>query len=77
MEIIEVIQKDFDIMENHNPIRETSLGMFKANRAKHLTAHGIAGKFIATLTLKPYLGYNGQVYPQLRIKTTIVKDDVE
>ena len=66
-EAIQVFKDTFDSSENHNPRNEELLGTFMAKDT--LSAHGNAGNFIAELPpFKHYLGWDGRVYPQIRIK---------
>ena len=43
-EVIELIRVDFDNMENHDPLEETSLGLF--TERDNLSAHGSIKEFI-------------------------------
>lgn len=73
MGILELIRRDFDNMENHSPNCETSIGMFAANKDLHTSAQGTLSNFFTNFeSIKIYLGYDGNVYPQFRIKTHIV-----
>lgn len=72
-EICTLTRIDFDVLENHNPHYFEHLGTFRAS--EHLTPHGEAAKWLAEQPpVKMYLGYDGQVYPQFKLKTTYTKN---
>ena len=67
MEAIQVFRDDFDNMENRKALHSTLLGTFI--KKDKLTAQGNAGEFIESLApTKMYLGWNGKVYPQIRLE---------
>ena len=64
---IRLVKIDFDNLENHNAICSEDLGVFVDG--DNLTAHGKVKEFIRKMQpVKPYLGWNGQVYPQFRLE---------
>ncbi len=67
-EYLQLIKIDFDNMENHQPRVETLLMTF--GPGGELTAHGKAAQWLSTQEpVKPYLGYNGEIYPKYQLKT--------
>lgn len=68
MEAIEIIQHDFDNMENIHGEGSKSFGVFVADGTGR-TAHGIAVDFLRKLPAQEhYLCHNGQVYPMFEAK---------
>lgn len=68
IEIKTLTQHDFDTFENHNPHYSKVIGNF-IDENKHSASYYI-GKYLREQTITPYLGWDGQVYPQFTIKTT-------
>ena len=59
----------FDSLENHHPTSEDLLVTTTGN--EKLSAHGVMSEWISKnlSNVKLYLGYDGELYPQFRIKT--------
>lgn len=72
MEAIQLTQYDFDNMENRNPYIETIIATAIAKGS--LTAHGVMADWISENLkgTKPYLGYNGEIYPKYKMKTITI-----
>lgn len=63
---------DFDNLENRagNALSSTHVATFTTDGK--LTAHGHAGKYIATLTIRPYLGWDGEIYPKFELSPEVI-----
>lgn len=72
MKIIELIQIDFDTDENRDPTSIKSHGLFMDDGV--LTAHGKMHAYLKTLPkIKPYLGWDGNIYPRFEVRTNEVR----
>ena len=68
MEIVRLIMRTFDTMENRHAesIHDQCLGTFVAEDG--LSAHGVASEWLEQHPpIKVYLAWDGQVYPQFRV----------
>ena len=75
-DVVRLTQIDFDLTENNigNAIsRKTKY--FKAT--DKLTARGVCFDYIRSLTLKPYLSWNDQVYPQFELRDVVFENKDE
>lgn len=73
-EAVRLIRIDFDNMENRDPYCEEEVAVFVGDA--HLTAHGKASEYMRTMEkVRPYAGYDGQVYPQFKLKKVKLNPD--
>ena len=70
-EVLQLRIIDFDNLENREPlvVRETKL--FCDDEKE--TAHYKLGKYLSTLTITPYLGWDNKVYPMFEVKRVLVE----
>ena len=68
MKALKLIEIGFDWMENHNAEYQKELGIFLDNDPSN-NAFCKCGKFLLSMSPpKFFLGWNGQVYPQFKVK---------
>jgi len=66
-EALELIEEEFDNLENHYPYSKKSHGIFIGG--DDFSAHGFVGEYIKKLEPQElYLGYNGVVYPRFVVE---------
>ena len=70
-EIMRVTRIDFDGMEN-TPTEYCSEGKYFKSNGK-LSAHGVCGEYLSSLTVTPYLGWNGEVYPKFKVESIYIE----
>jgi len=67
MKVIRLVKVQFDNLENHNPIRESTVGIFIEGDG--ITAYGKVAKWLETQKPeKLYIGYDWKFYPKYRIE---------
>ena len=62
---LQLIKIDFDPLENHNPeSAEIQIFIDEENN----TAHNQINTYLEKQSIKPYLGWNREVYPKYKVK---------
>lgn len=77
MEGKRLIQVDFDNTENHSPLNEKTIIIFKGdrNRTAGVRLNEWVKKNLNEITY--YLGYDNELYPKFRIETIEIEDEAE